>query len=298
MLLRAETIPIEPDPGNAGVGKLTEHLRCSAFFIDLNHRDISVSGKVKKDEKTQRKNLNLYNRNLCLFVSSPRVRGDNWGSGLKNMKKIDKDIGLYFIIDSGFTSDFVQMARLAIDIGLKIIQYRDKNADASEMLENAIKIRKLTEETDTIFIVNDNVDVAFNANADGVHIGQKDARYEDVRKLLPDKIIGVSTENMEQSLLANKIGADYLGVGPIFSTVTKPDAAPPIGVKKLAEIVKATSVPVVAIGGINLKNLESVLEAGVNGVAIISAILAAPNPEEEVKKIISIIKRYRERNPL
>jgi len=214
------------------------------------------------------------------------------------MKKIDKDIGLYFIIDSGFTKDFVKMTQLATDAGLKIIQYRDKIADTPEMLENAIKIRDMTEKSDIIFIVNDNVEVAIKSNADGVHIGQKDAKYEDVRKLLPDKIIGVSTENMEQSLLANKIGANYLGVGPIFSTATKPDAAPPIGVKKLAKIVKATSAPVVAIGGINLDNLESVLEAGVNGVAIISAILATPNPEEEVKKIISIIKKYRERNPL
>lgn len=214
------------------------------------------------------------------------------------MKKIDKDIGLYFIIDSGFTKDFVKMTKLAIDVGLKIIQYRDKTADTPEMLENAIKIREITEKSDTIFIVNDNVEVAIKSNADGVHVGQKDEKYENVRKLLPDKIIGVSTENMKQSIIADNVGADYLGVGPIFSTATKPDAAPPIGIKKLAEIVKATSAPVVAIGGINRDNLESVLEAGVNGVAIISAILATPNPEKEVKKIISIIKRYRERNPL
>ena len=214
------------------------------------------------------------------------------------MKKIDKDIGLYFIIDSGFTKDFVKMTKLAIDVGLKIIQYRDKTADTHEMLENAIKLREITEKSDTIFIVNDNVEVALKSNADGVHVGQKDEKYENVRKLLPDKIIGVSTENMKQSIIADNVGADYLGVGPIFSTATKPDAAPPIGIKKLAEIVKATSAPVVAIGGINRDNLESVLEAGVNGVAIISAILATPNPEKEVKKIISIIKRYRERNPL
>jgi thiamine-phosphate diphosphorylase len=214
------------------------------------------------------------------------------------MKKIDKDIRLYFIIDSGFTSDFVKMTKLAIDIGLKIIQYRDKTADTSEMLKNAIKIRKLTKKSETIFIVNDNVEVALKSDADGIHIGQKDEKYENVRKLLPDKIIGLSTENIEQSLIADKMGADYLGVGPVFSTATKPDAAPPIGVKKLAEIVKSTTTPIVAIGGINLDNLESVLNTGVNGVAIISAILATPNPEEEIKKTISIIKRYRERNPL
>ena len=214
------------------------------------------------------------------------------------MKKIGKNIGLYFIIDGNFTRDFSGMAKMAINLGLRIIQYRDKNASQSEMLKNAIKIREITKKSDIIFIVNDNVEVALKSNADGVHIGQKDARYEDVRKLLPYKIIGVSTENMAQSILADKMGGDYLGVGPIFSTATKPDAAPPIGIKKLAEIVRATSTPIVAIGGINHDNLESVLNTGVNGVAIISAILAAPNPEEEVKKTISIIKRYKERNPL
>jgi len=214
------------------------------------------------------------------------------------MKKITKDIGLYFIIDGAFAKDFVNMTKLAINAGLKIIQYRDKNVETSEMLKNAIKIRELTEKSDIIFIVNDNVEVALKSNADGVHIGQKDEKFENVRKLFPDKIIGLSTENIEQSLIAEKIGADYLGVGPIFSTPTKLDAASPFGVKKLAEIVKATTIPIVAIGGISLENLENVLETGVNGVAIISAILAAKNPEEEVKKITSIIKKFRERNPL
>ncbi|MCK4358074.1 MAG: thiamine phosphate synthase [Candidatus Cloacimonetes bacterium] len=214
------------------------------------------------------------------------------------MKNINKNIGLYFIIDGAFTRDFLGLTKLAINADLKIIQYRDKNVEPLEMLKNAIKIQELTEKSDTIFIVNDNVDVALKSNADGVHIGQKDEKYENVRKLLPDKIIGLSTENIEQSLIADKIGADYLGVGPIFSTPTKPDAAPPIGVKKLAEIVKSTTTPIVAIGGINHENLENILETGVNGVAIISAILAARNPEKEVRKITSIIKRFRERNPL
>ncbi len=214
------------------------------------------------------------------------------------MKNINKNIGLYFIIDGAFTRDFVGLTKLAINAGLKIIQYRDKNVEISKMLKNAIKIRELTEKSDTIFIVNDNVEVALKSNADGVHIGQKDEKFENVRKLVPDKIIGLSTENIEQSLIAEKIGTDYLGVGPIFSTPTKLDAASPIGVKKLVEIVKATTIPIVAIGGIHLENLENVLETGVNGVAIISAILATRNPEEEVKKINSIIKRFRERNPL
>lgn len=209
------------------------------------------------------------------------------------MKKINKDIGLYLIIDGGFTKDFAGMARSAIDAGLNMIQYRDKNAGVSEMIENAVKMRELTQKSDTSFIVNDNVEAAVKSRADGVHIGRNDAGYEDVRKMLPGGIIGVSVDNMEQALLADKTGADYIGVGPVFPTATKPDAAPPLGVEKLAEIVRATAKPVVAIGGINLDNLENVLGAGVSGVAVISAILIASDPAAEMRKFASKIEEFR-----
>ena len=207
------------------------------------------------------------------------------------MKKIDKHIGLYFIIDGNFTRDFVGMTKLAIDLGVKIIQYRDKNVGLSEMLKNAIKIRELTKKSETIFIVNDNVDVALKSDADGIHIGKEDAKYEYARKLLPNKIIGISADNLEESLFAEKNGADYIGLGPIFPTSTKPDAGQIIGIKKLSEIVKLIQIPVIAIGGINLKKLESVLATKVSGVAIISAILGKPNPENEMKNIINKIKK-------
>lgn len=206
------------------------------------------------------------------------------------MKKIDKHIGLYFIIDGNFTRDFVGMTKLAINLGVKIIQYRDKNVGLSEMLKNAIKIRELTKKSETIFIVNDNVDVALKSDADGIHIGKEDAKYEYARKLLPNKIIGISADNLEESLFAEKNGADYIGLGPIFPTSTKPDAGQIIGIKKLSEIVKLIQIPVIAIGGINLKKLESVLATKVSGVAIISAILGKPNPENEMKNIINKIK--------
>lgn len=209
------------------------------------------------------------------------------------MKKINKDIGLYLIIDGGFTKDFAGMARSAIDAGLNMIQYRDKNAGVSKMIENAVKMRELTQKSDTSFIVNDNVEAAVKSRADGVHIGRNDAGYEDARKMLPGGIIGVSVDNMEQALLADKTGADYIGVGPVFPTATKPDAAPPLGVEKLAEIVRATAKPVVAIGGINLDNLENVLGAGVSGVAVISAILIASDPAAEMRKFASKIEEFR-----
>ncbi|MBC8525752.1 MAG: thiamine phosphate synthase [Candidatus Cloacimonetes bacterium] len=208
------------------------------------------------------------------------------------MKKIDKHIGLYFIIDGDFTRDFLAMTKLAINLEVKIIQYRDKNASPTEMLKNATEIRELTEKSDTIFIVNDNIEVALKSHAGGVHIGQEDIKYEDARKMLPEKIIGVSTDNLEQSLFAEKMGADYIGLGPIFPTSTKPDAGPIIGIKKLSEIVKTIQIPIVAIGGINVENLVSVLATKVSGVAIISAILGKLSPENEIKKIINKIKKY------
>jgi thiamine-phosphate diphosphorylase len=202
------------------------------------------------------------------------------------MKRLPDYIGLYFIIDGNFTREFVKLTRAAVNAGIKMIQYRDKKGVPSEMLQNAVNMRKLTEKSDTIFIVNDSVEVAIRSQADGVHIGQQDAKYEDVRKLLPDKIIGVSAKNLEQARLAERQGAEYVGVGPIFPTTTKRDAGPVLGIRKLAEIVRDISTPVVAIGGINLENVKQVLDTGVSGVAVISAILTKKDPESALRKFL------------
>ena len=208
------------------------------------------------------------------------------------MKTLPKKMGLYFIIDGMYTKEFEKFTRMAIRNDVSIIQYRDKDADLQTMKDNAQKIQKLTFQSSTCFIVNDIPGVALFSHADGIHVGQSDENYLEVRKHMPDKIIGVSTMTLEESTEAENLGADYLGIGPIFVTQTKPDTPPPIGLNNLKEIVDNTTIPIVAIGGINAENLESILKTGVHGVAIISAILTAPDPEIEIQKIQDIIKKY------
>ncbi|MEA2105027.1 MAG: thiamine phosphate synthase, partial [Candidatus Cloacimonadota bacterium] len=195
-------------------------------------------------------------------------------------------IGLYLIIDGGFTDKFGEIAELAVKHRIRIIQYRHKNASHPEMLKNAKKIATITENTDTLFIMNDNLQVALESGADGLHIGQSDIAYTEARKHLPEKIIGVSSINLIQSQKAENNRADYLGIGPVFATTTKLDTPPAIGTKKLSELVKNISIPIVAIGGINLNNAFEVLQTGVSGIAVISAILGKPDPEKEIIKFM------------
>jgi thiamine-phosphate pyrophosphorylase len=211
------------------------------------------------------------------------------------MKTLPKKMGLYFIIDGMYTREFEKYTRMAIRNNVSIIQYRDKDASLKSMKENAQKMQTLISQSSTCFIVNDIPEVALFSHADGIHVGQSDENYLEVRKHMPNKIIGISTMTLEESIEAEKLGADYLGIGPIFVTQTKPDTPPPIGLTNLKEIVDNTTVPIVAIGGISADNLESILKTGVHGVAIISAILTAPDPEKEIQKIQYLIKKYYEK---
>jgi len=211
------------------------------------------------------------------------------------MKTLPKKMGLYFIIDGMYTREFEKYTRMAVRNNVSIIQYRDKDASQQTMKNNAQKMQRLTSQSSTCLIVNDIPEVALFSHADGIHVGQSDENYLEVKKHIPNKIIGVSAMTLEESIEAEKLGADYLGVGPIFVTQTKPDTLPPIGLTNLKEIVDNTTIPIVAIGGISADNLESILETGVHGVAIISAILTAPDPEKKIQEIQNIIKKYNEK---
>jgi len=144
-------------------------------------------------------------------------------------------------------------------------------------VETAEKIKELTEEADIPLIVNDRLDVALAVDADGVHVGQDDMPAALARQLMGGKIVGVSATTVEEALQAQADGADYLGVGPIYPTGTKPDAVPPIGLEGLAQIVRAVEIPVVAIGGISEENAAEVIACGAEGVAVISAVVSAPD---------------------
>ncbi|WP_042413550.1 thiamine phosphate synthase [Geomicrobium sp. JCM 19038] len=160
--------------------------------------------------------------------------------------------------------------------GAKMIQYRDKKGSKKQVIENARALSALAKSYDVPFIMNDHLDVALIIDADGVHFGQDDVPLTEARKLLgPNKLIGISTHSLEEAVRAERGGADYIGVGPVFATATKKDAQQEIGLTLLQEVVEGVAIPTVAIGGINRQNALSVIETGVTQVAVISDVLQA-----------------------
>jgi len=196
---------------------------------------------------------------------------------------------LYFITDSKLTrKTILDDVEQALAAGVKIIQYREKEKSTIEMVKEANQIRKLCQGKAT-FLINDRIDIALASDADGIHLGQDDMPYEIARKILGNKIIGLTVHNVKEAINAEKIGSDYLGVSPIFQTTTKLDAGKPAGLNLIEEIKKATNIPLVGIGGINLENISSVIKAGAQGAAVISAILTKENVQLECDKFRGII---------
>ena len=195
------------------------------------------------------------------------------------MKFDEKDLLLYAITDRSWLNGktLVSQAELALQGGTTILQLREKNLGDEAFLEEAKEIQQLCRKYGVPFIVNDNVEVALKVGADGIHVGQKDMEAGNVRRLLgPDKILGVSAQTVEQAILAEKNGADYLGVGAVFPTGSKDDADD-VSHETLAAICKAVKIPVVAIGGISKNNLLELKGTGICGVSVISAIFAQPD---------------------
>ena len=187
---------------------------------------------------------------------------------------------LYAITDRKMLGDVseVEAARLCFEGGADVVQLRMKDTDGGEMLEKAKAIQEIAQQYCKFFIVNDRLDIAVLAGADGVHLGQTDIPVQEARRLVGDEmIIGVSVSTVEEAVKAVDDGADYIGVGSIFNTSTKPDADQGIGLDTLMDICQAVDVPVVAIGGINKGNIRDVIRAGADGAAVVSAIMAKPD---------------------
>ncbi len=203
-----------------------------------------------------------------------------------------KEIDFYLVTDSGLSRNgTLNDVEQAINAGCKIIQYREKNKSTRQMIEEAAQLKKMCEKK-AIFIVNDRVDVAIAVNADGVHLGQEDMPFEIARKILGvEKIIGLTTHDIEESLNAEKMGADYIGLSPIFETSTKKDAGMSCGTSMLSRVRQEVKLPVVAIGGINKSNVGKVIKAGADAVVSISAVVCAAHVYEEVSGFIKIINR-------
>lgn len=189
---------------------------------------------------------------------------------------LEKSLLLYAITDRNWTGEktLLEQTEEALEGGATFIQIREKDLDEANFEAEAIALKKLCAKYKVPFVVNDNVELAKRIDADGVHVGQSDMEALDVRTLLgPDKIIGVSAKNVEEALLAEKHGADYLGVGAVFPTSSKDDASE-VSHLQLKEICNSVKIPVVAIGGITKNNVQQLKGSGICGISVISAIFS------------------------
>ena len=200
--------------------------------------------------------------------------------------------GLYVILDPSVRPNqpLVNVLRGAAQGGARIFQYRNKTGSMKEAYPEALSLRKTAAELGVLFIVNDRCDLAMAVDADGVHLGQHDLPYAEARKLLgPEKLIGLSTHNADQVREAAQFNPDYIGYGPIFKPVSKQDHEPVVGLDGLRTMRALTTVPVFAIGGIHLDQVRSVIQAGADGIAVISAVLHAPDVKQAVEDLIAQI---------
>lgn len=208
------------------------------------------------------------------------------------MKCDKKDLLLYAVTDRTWVGKetLYEQVEDALKGGATFIQLREKELDKESFLKEAIEIKKLCKKYNVPFVINDEVDIALCVDADGVHVGQSDMEAGNVRELLgPDKIIGVSAQTVEQAILAEKRGADYLGVGAVFKTGSKDDADD-VSHETLKAICEAVSIPVIAIGGITVDNVAELEGTGICGIAVISAIFAKTDIKEATNKLLETVK--------
>lgn len=200
--------------------------------------------------------------------------------------------GLYFVTDRGLCGKkpLEEVVINAVRGGVAYVQLREKEISTRFFVEEARKIKKILEPYNVPLIINDRVDVALACSAEGVHIGQEDMPYEIIRKLMGTKaIIGLSVETWDDVLASQELDVSYIGVSPIFTTPTKTDTKDPWGLDGLAKIKAFSRHPLVAIGGINESNVEEVVKAGADCVAVVSAICANDHPEARARRLNEII---------
>ncbi|MEN6325536.1 MAG: thiamine phosphate synthase [Syntrophomonas sp.] len=197
---------------------------------------------------------------------------------------------LYLVSDRSLLGgrDLLQEIMKAVKGGVGVVQLREKDASSREFYNLAVALKGELEGTGVPLIINDRLDIALAVNADGLHIGQDDLPFPVARRLLgADKLIGLSVSSRTEAEAGARQGADYLGVGPLFATPTKPDAAMPTGINLLTELKKHISIPLVAIGGINLNNIAAIRESGADGVAVVSALMGSDDIEVAARRIVA-----------
>lgn len=202
-----------------------------------------------------------------------------------------QDLKLYLVTDRPLCGDrsLEEVVRQAVAGGVTMVQLREKDIDTRTFVELGLSLKALLKPLGVPLVINDRVDVALACDADGVHIGQSDMPYDIARSLLgPSKIIGLSVENMDQVLEANTLDVDYIGISPVYATPTKTDTAAPFGLEGLRRAVALSRHPSVAIGGMNAATAADVFACGVDGIAVVSAIVAAPDPFEAARRLSAI----------
>lgn len=202
------------------------------------------------------------------------------------------DYSLYLVTDRRWAGErsLAEIVRAAVAGGVTCVQLREKNLDTREFIRVAEELLAVLKPARVPLIINDRVDVALAAGADGVHLGQSDMPIAVARRLgPPDWVIGVSAESLPDAVAAEQAGADYIGVSPVFATPTKTDTAPPLGLDGLRAIRAAVQTSLVAIGGIHSGNAAEVITAGADGLAVVSAILAADDPQAAAQELRNII---------
>ncbi|WP_277256034.1 thiamine phosphate synthase [Negativibacillus massiliensis] len=208
-----------------------------------------------------------------------------------------KDLLLYAVTDRAWLGDKTLSWQVEESLkgGATMIQLREKHLDHEHFLKEAKEIKELCRKYQVPFLINDDVDLAVEVDADGVHVGQHDMEAGEVRKKIgPNRILGVSAQTIEQALLAQQAGADYLGVGAVFPTGTKDDADA-VSIQTLGEICRAVNIPVVAIGGIGQHNVMQLAGSGICGIAVVSAIYAQPDIQNAASTLHALAKEMVER---
>ena len=205
---------------------------------------------------------------------------------------------LYLVTDRSLSlgRSLEDIVTRAVDGGVTMVQLREKDTDTGEFVELARRLMTVLKPLNIPLIINDRVDVALAVDADGVHIGQRDMAYEDVRRLIgKDKIIGLSVENFKDIEIANTLDVDYIGISPVFGTPTKTDTAKPFGLDGLRKAVALSIHPTVAIGGMNKNTAKGVMQTGCNGIAVVSAICSAESPTLASSELMTIVKTNTQR---
>lgn len=206
---------------------------------------------------------------------------------------LDFNLSLYLVTDRPLSlgRPIEEVVVAAVEGGVTMVQLREKDCPTGEFITLARALKGALAPHGVPLIINDRVDVALAVDADGVHIGQSDMSYEDARRLLgPDKIIGLSVENFSDLERANSLDVDYVGISPVYGTPTKSDTAEPFGLEGLRRAVSLSAHPTVAIGGMNATTIGEVMQTGVDGVAVVSAICSAPSPKAAAQELLDIIK--------